>query len=81
LKFDSQSRKSTWEDGLECYIYNPKERAKSFYSFASGCLVFNHETLEICRTIFEMCGEILRIELERGGGSLYLKRSRLYKRT
>jgi hypothetical protein len=49
------------------YIFNPKIKEKNFYTtMLSGILVFDGHALEICRTIFEMCGEILPIELENG---------------
>jgi hypothetical protein len=47
-------------------------KIKNFYSIGTyGVLVFDEHTLEICRTIFEMAGEILPIKVERGP-DLYL---------
>lgn len=70
LKFDCESRKIKWSE-LEVYIYDPKTRPKNFYHFTSGVLVFDEIALEICRTVFEMAGEILQLKVEKGP-KLYL---------
>ncbi|GHT32494.1 hypothetical protein FACS189434_04360 [Bacteroidia bacterium] len=47
-------------------------KVKNFYSLGTyGAFVFDEYTLEICRTVFEMAGEILPIQIERGP-ELYL---------
>jgi hypothetical protein len=65
FKFDCEPKMQDWEDDL-FYIYNPKIKAKNFFSIGSGCLVFDERTLELCRMIFEMSGEIIPIKVERG---------------
>ena len=62
------------EEWLPYEVYNasPAKKVKNFYSLGkSGILVFDEYTLEICRTVFEMAGEILPIRVERGH-DLYL---------
>ena len=71
LNFDCEPRKKNWKE-LEVYIYNPKIKPKNFCRLTSGILVFDEYTLEICRTIFEMAGEILPLKIEREGGNLYV---------
>jgi hypothetical protein len=70
INFDCEKRKKEWEE-LQVYIYNPKIKPKNFYSYASGILVFDEKALEICENVFEMSGEILPIQVERGP-KLYL---------
>jgi len=65
FKFECESKKDSWEEMLY-YVNNPKTKSKNFYSFSSGTLACDDETLEICRTVFEMSGEILSIQLENG---------------
>jgi hypothetical protein len=62
--FDCEPKKRDWVDDL-FYVYNPKIKPKNFFSIGSGCLVFDEKTLEICRTVFEMSGEIIPIKIER----------------
>ena len=70
LDFDCDLRASEWKE-LEVYIYNPKTKPKDFYSMISGILIFNEKVLDICQTVFEMSGEILPLQVERGE-KLYL---------
>jgi hypothetical protein len=70
LNFDCEPRKNNWKE-LEVYIYNPKIKPKNFYNLASGNLVFDEKVLDICQTIFEIAGEILPLQVERGE-KLYL---------
>jgi len=70
LKFDCKSRINDWKE-IEFYVYNPKIKAKNFYNMGSGNLIFDEKTLDICRTVFEMSGEILPVRVERGS-TLYL---------
>lgn len=69
-RFDCEEREREWEE-LQVYIYNPKIKPKNFYSGFSGTLIFDEKALEICETVFEMSGEILPIQVERGP-KLYL---------
>ena len=68
--FECEARAHDWK-GLEVYIENPKIKVKNFYGFFLGTLVFDSQALEIFQTIFEMCGEILPLQVERGP-KLYL---------
>ena len=68
--FDCEPKKQIWEDDL-FYIYNPKIKPKNFYSTGGGSLVFDEKTLELCRTVFEMSGEIIPVQVERGA-NLYI---------
>lgn len=70
LKFDCEPRQPDWEI-LEVYVYNPKTKPKKFYNMGSGILVFDESVLEVCEPIFEMSGEILPLQVERGP-KLYL---------
>jgi hypothetical protein len=70
LRFNCESRKKEWKE-LKVYIYNPKRIEKDFYNMGVGIWVFNEKVLDICRTIFEMAGEILPIQVENGK-KLYL---------
>jgi hypothetical protein len=70
LKFDGEQRKTNWET-LEVYIYNPKTKPNDFYNMGWEVLIFNEKVLDICQTIFEMAGEILPLQVERGQ-KLYL---------
>jgi hypothetical protein len=63
--FDCVTKSSEF-DGVVFYVNNPKVKSKSFYSTSGACLVFDEKTLELCRMVFEMCGEILPIHIERG---------------
>lgn len=65
FRFDCEPKKDTWEDIL-FYVHNPKTKPKNFYSTSGGCLVFDEKTLELCRNVFEMSGEIIPIQIERG---------------
>ena len=65
LNFDCEPRKKDWEE-LEVYVYNPKTKPKNFYLMPSGILVFDEKVLDVCQTVFEMAGEILPIQVERG---------------
>ncbi len=47
-------------------MHNPKTKPKNFYLLDSSCLVFDQKTLELCRSVFEMSGEIIPIQIERG---------------
>jgi hypothetical protein len=70
-KFKCESLKDNWIP-YEVYNASPAKRIQNFYSLGkSGVLVFDKYTLEICRTIFKMAGEILPIKVERGE-DLYL---------
>jgi hypothetical protein len=70
LKFDCEQRKKDWAE-LEVYIYNPKTKPKDFYNMGWEILVFNEKVLEIYQTLFEIAGEILPLQVERGQ-KLYL---------
>ena len=70
LNFDCESRKNNWRE-LEVYIFNPKTTPKNFYNFASGNLVFDEIALDVFQTLFEIAGEILPLQVERGQ-KLYL---------
>lgn len=70
LKFDCEPRKTNWKQ-LEFYIHNPKVKPRNFYNIGWEVLVFDEKVLTICQTVFEMAGEILPIQLERGNG-LYI---------
>lgn len=70
FKFDCESKKMDF-DGIDFYVYNPKIKAKSFFHTNGGTLVFDEKTLELCRTVFEMSGEIIPIQIERGS-ELYI---------
>jgi len=63
--FECEARANDWKE-LDVYIENPKIKAKNFYGFFLGTLVFDSKALEIFQTIFEMCGEILPLQVERG---------------
>jgi hypothetical protein len=65
LNFDCESRKKDWKE-LEVYVYNPKTKPKDFYTMISGILIFNEKVLDVYQTIFEMAGEILPLQVERG---------------
>jgi hypothetical protein len=65
LNFDCDSREDNWKE-IEVYIYNPKTKPKNFYNMGSGTLIFDEKTLDACETVFEMAGEILSIQVERG---------------
>lgn len=65
FKFDCESKMKDFE-GISFYVYNPKIKPKNFYSTSGGCLVFDEKTLELCRIVFEMSGEIIPIQIERG---------------
>jgi hypothetical protein len=59
-------------DFNEMYNSTPLRESKNFYTkLSSDILIFDEYTLEICRTVFEMSGEILPIKVERGS-DLYL---------
>ncbi len=63
--FDCLSKLDKWEV-LNTYIFNPKVPKKSFYSIGNcGAIVFEDKMLAIFQDIFEMCGEILPLKLER----------------
>lgn len=62
--FDCESKKNDFQN-IEFYVYNPKTNPKNFFS-SSGCLTFDEKTLELCRAVFEMSGEIIPIKIERG---------------
>jgi hypothetical protein len=65
--FDCEPMRESWEeDDLTFYISNPKIKPKNFYGLASGCLVFDEKVLSLCEMIFEMCGEVLPLKVERG---------------
>jgi hypothetical protein len=68
--FDCESRLNNWEE-LIFYVYNPKIKQKNFYSMFSGALIFDQKVLDICQSVFEMAGEILPLQVERGP-KLYL---------
>jgi hypothetical protein len=71
FKFNCESYLNNW-DFYEMYISNPAKKNKNFYTnLTSGILIFDEHSLEICRTVFEMAGEILPINVERGP-DLYL---------
>src|SRR6218665_1104630 len=70
LDFKCEPRNSNWKE-LEVFIYNPKTKPKNFYGLISGILIFDEKVLEVCQTVFEMSGEILPIQVERGP-KLYL---------
>ena len=65
FRFDCEPKKMDFE-GVGFYVYNPKIKPKNFFHTNGGCLVFDAKTLELCRTIFEMSGEIIPIQIERG---------------
>ncbi|MDR0573557.1 MAG: hypothetical protein LBG96_05920 [Tannerella sp.] len=69
--FKCESLMEKW-NFYEMYNSTPAKKSKDFYTmFTSGVLIFNESTLEICRTVFEMAGEILPVKVERGP-DLYL---------
>ena len=63
--FDCDSVINDWQP-LDVYIHNPKTKPKNFYQLDLGTLVCDEYTLEICYSVFETCGEILPIQVERG---------------
>lgn len=65
LKFDCEPKMGEWEV-LDFYIYNPTIKPKNFYNMGIGNLIFDERTLDICQVVFEMSGEILPIQVERG---------------
>lgn len=65
LNFDCNERLKDW-GGLDVYVQNPKKPVKNFFSMPSGILVFDKQVLNACESIFEMAGEILPIQVERG---------------
>lgn len=67
LEFDGIPKKEIWPDkwdDLPFYVYNPKNKEHDFWEFPD-VLLFNEHALEICRTVFEMAGEILTVKVER----------------
>jgi hypothetical protein len=69
LSFDCFSKKNEWVP-LDMYIFNPKKKAGNFYSLGgAGALVFDEKVLDAMRSIFEMAGEILPLNLN--GNILY----------
>jgi hypothetical protein len=69
--YSCESKTQIWEPYL-VYNADPLKEIHNFYNIGtSGALVFDEYTLEICRTVFEMAGEILPIKVERGA-DLYL---------
>ena len=70
-KFKGEVLLNTWNI-YEMYNSTPARKSKNFYTMlSSGVLIFDEYTLEICRTVFEMAGEILPIRVERSP-NLYL---------
>lgn len=65
LTFNCESRNKKWEE-IEVYIQNPATKPKNFFSMPSGILVCDDSALNVCRTVFEMSGEILPVHVERG---------------
>lgn len=65
MNFNCEPRLKEWEE-LEVYIYNPKTQPKDFYNMGWQILVFNEKVLDICQTVFELSGEILPLQVERG---------------
>ncbi|MDR3048136.1 MAG: hypothetical protein LBU51_11130, partial [Bacteroidales bacterium] len=64
-KYNCEPKSQIWEPYL-VYNADPLKKIHSFYNIGtSGALVFDEHTLEICRTVFEMAGEILPIKVER----------------
>jgi hypothetical protein len=64
-RFDGLTKSSSWN--LESvYIDNPLMEPKDFYLYGLGVLVFNERVLSVCGEIFEMSGEILPMQIERG---------------
>jgi hypothetical protein len=63
--FICEPRKHDWET-IMYYNDSPKIKAKNFFYINPGCLCFDEHTLELCRTVFEMSGEILPLKVERG---------------
>ncbi|MES2837434.1 MAG: hypothetical protein V4667_07920 [Bacteroidota bacterium] len=70
FRFDCKTKMKDFAD-IEFYVYNPKLKPKNFYSTSGGCLVFDRKTSELCRTVFEMSGEVIPIKMERDG-ELYI---------
>jgi hypothetical protein len=69
LAFDCESKKKDWKP-VDMYVFNPKKKKGNFYSLGGvGALVFDEQTLEIMRTVFEMSGEILPLNLD--GSEIY----------
>jgi hypothetical protein len=64
FNFDCEAKSKEFDD-VVFYVNNPKTKPNNFYSTSGGCLVFDEKTLELCRTVFEMSGEIIPIEIER----------------
>lgn len=65
LTFNCEPRAQTWQD-LMVYVQNPKVKPKNFFAMPSGIIVCDKYALDVCRTLFEMTGEILPIQVERG---------------
>lgn len=70
FKFDCETKKTDFQN-IEFYVYNPKVNNKDFYDGGVGCLSFDERTLELCKIVFEMSGEVIPIKVERGD-DLYL---------
>src|SRR6218665_83516 len=69
--FDCKPKKNLWTP-YNVYNADPIKKARNFYSiYTYGVLVFDDKALDICQTVFEMSGEILPIQVERGP-KLYL---------
>jgi hypothetical protein len=66
ITFDCEPRSENWNEDLPYYVYNPKNKAQNFYHMGSSALIFDEKVLDVCQTVFEMAGEILPIQVERG---------------
>jgi hypothetical protein len=66
FQFSCKSRFKEWDKPLSVYVWNPATEAKNFYRLTSGILVFDEKVLDVCQTVFEMAGEILPLQVERG---------------
>lgn len=67
LEFDGESKMTKWrlmDKDFIFYIYNPKSSPKNFFHI-SEVLCCDQYSLEICRTVFEIAGEILPAKVER----------------
>ena len=63
--FNCEAKRSIWVP-YEVYNSDPKIKVKNFYSLGTySALMFDEYALEVCRTVFEMAGEILPIKVER----------------
>lgn len=73
LHFDCERKIAHWPE-IDWYVFNPKEKEGDFYSLGgNGAFVFNQRVYDSeLFDLLEMAGEILPIQLEDGGPTLYV---------